>query len=301
MFSGNSVALSEFDGKYGIRVKRDCDFSYIGKVPTRLHQRLVACAAPRHIESAITEEGIAGVLCPPDLADSVPEQFGVAVADNPLLASHRIHRELCERPGFFWDTFPTEIHPTAVIHPLAHVASRDVVIGAHCHVGPFTLIEERSVIKDNVRIGPHCAIGWDAFEVDADKSNPRVLPHAGGVLIEENVEILSHCAIAKNAFGGFNTIGASSKLDCLIVVTHDAILGRNVKVAGGVTICGRAEIGNDVFIGPQSVISNGVKVGDGATITIGAVVTRDVNAGEKVTGNLAMPHAKWMKFMASAT
>lgn len=299
MFSQNKISLQEFDGQFDIEMIRDCQFSYVGKVPTRLDARLVSCSKESHVKEALSTSGIAGIICPPELGDMVPGHMGLAVTAAPLLALHAIHRALCKKSDFFWSSFDSRIDPTATIHPSAHIAEKNVVIGANCNIGPFALVEERTIIKDNVRIGPHCVVGWDGFDVDSDPERPRILPHAGGVLIEDNVEMQSHCVIARNTFGGFTTIGESSKLDCLIVVTHDAILGRNVIIAGGVTVCGRTKIGDNVVLGPQCVISNGVTVGDGASVTIGAVVTRNVPANEKVTGNLAMPHKKWMKFLAS--
>lgn len=301
MFTKKFTSLREFDGIFGVEMLRDCQFSYVGKVPTRLDARLVSCSKESHIQEALQAQGIAGIVCTRDLVELVPDHLGVAVASSPLNSLHEIHKSLCDRTDFFWETFKTEIDPSATIHPSACIAEFNVIIGAQCHVGPFALIEERSIIKDRCKIGPHCVIGGEGFDVDANQDNPRVLPHAGGVMIDENVEMQSHCVIARSTFGGFTTIGASTKLDCLIVVTHDAILGRNVVIAGGATICGRVKVGDNVVIGPQSVVSNGVTVGDGASITIGAVVTRDVSANEKVTGNLAVPHSQWMRFLKSIT
>jgi UDP-3-O-[3-hydroxymyristoyl] glucosamine N-acyltransferase len=64
-------------------------------------------------------------------------------------------------------------------------------------------------------------------------------------------------------------------------------------------LAGSVRLGNDVWIGPNSTISNGVTVGDGAKVSLGAVVTRDVPAGARVTGNFAVDHEKFLGFLKS--
>lgn len=299
MFTHNSVELEHFHNRFDLDVLNNCMFSFVGKIPTALDQRLVACTNSEYVSEALASHGISGIICPKNISNLVPDSYGLAVSPEPLASLYSIHRALVSETDHFWKNHKTDISPTASIHPTAFVAKNNVTIGSGSVIGPFTVIEERTVIRDDCRIGPHCFLGGDGFDLDTTSDAPKILPHAGGVLLEKNVELQSHCVVARSTFGGFTKIGNSSKLDCLTVVTHDAQIGNNVIVAGGVTVCGRAEISDNVVLGPHCVVSNGVRVGNSASVSIGAVVTQDVPPNGKVTGNLATPHKQWMKFQKS--
>lgn len=299
VFTGNTTALSQFDGHFGLRVVRDCDFAYVGKVPSKLNARLVPCGARKHVNEAGASEGIAGIVTTEELAGEVPAQMGLAIADRPVSATLRIHERLLERKNFQWEDFASLIDETARIHPAAIVEPRNVVIGAHSIIGPGAVICERTIIGENCRIGPGVVIGCDAFEVDLESDPRRVLRQGGGVLLENHVEIEAKSTIVRATFGGFTRIGRETKLDCQIHVAHDCDIGERVRLAACAEISGRVTIGNDAFIGPNCSISNGLQIGENATVTIGSVVVRNVEAGQRVTGNFALPHVKWLSFIKS--
>ncbi len=62
-------------------------------------------------------------------------------------------------------------------------------------------------------------------------------------------------------------------------------------------VAGSAKIGDDVWIGPSASVSSGVEIGDGASITLGSVVTKNVAPGQRVTGNFAIDHDKFIAFL----
>ena len=62
-------------------------------------------------------------------------------------------------------------------------------------------------------------------------------------------------------------------------------------------VAGSTTIGDDVWIGPGASISSEIVIGNGASVTIGSVVVRDVAPGQKVTGNFAVDHKKFIAFM----
>ena len=72
--------------------------------------------------------------------------------------------------------------------------------------------------------------------------------------------------------------------------TSSPHIGQRCLIATSACVCGSAEIGNDVWIGPNATVSSEVKIGDRARITIGAVAVSDVDADMTVTGNFAVPH-----------
>lgn len=299
MFTQNTERLSSFAGSAGLRIVRDCEFSYVGKIPTLLPCRIVACATARHIDEARSGAGIVGIITIAELQELVPLAMGLAISDKPLSATFDIHDMLCQREGFHWQRFETIVAPDAVIHPSAMVAPYDVVVGAGSVVSERAIVCERAVIGEACRVGPGTVVGSRAFEVRSDSQPHRILSQAGGVQIASHVEILANCTIARATFGGFTSIGEGSKIDCLVHVAHDCQIGRRVNVAACAEISGRVVVGDDVFIGPNVTISNGISIGQGATVTLGSVVVRDVPVASRVTGNFALPHEKWLSFIRS--
>ena len=92
-------------------------------------------------------------------------------------------------------------------------------------------------------------------------------------------------------------IGENSKTDNNVHIAHADKIGKRVFIAASTCIAGRVEIGNDVWIGPGVTVTNGISIGDKAHISIGSVVTKSVKGGEKVTGNFAIEHAKFINYL----
>ena len=299
MFTHNTIALVKFDGKFDISVLRDCAMSTIGKIPSDLENRVVPCGTSSHITEAQQLIGISGIITTPELAKLVPEALGLAVSKKPQASAYLLHEYLCATPNFLWADFVSRVDPTANVHSGAVIAEQNVVVGAGTTIMAGAVVCERVVIGANCVVSPGVVLGCDAFEVDLNR-NPRVvLRQAGGVLLEDNVEIQANSTIARATFGGFTTIGAETKIDCQVYVAHDCKVGQRVQIAGNTSLLGRVAVGDETFIGPNCSISNGVTIGDNSVITIGSIVIRDVDAATRVTGNFAVLHEKWIKFVKS--
>ncbi len=299
MFTENKIGLKQLAKGMNIDVLRDCDFCHIGKVPSLLNNRVVPCISEKYIKEAAKLEGVVGIITTEALVSFVPQHMGAATAQKPKLASLWLHERLTEMDGFLWEHFPTKIHPSAKIDPLASIAKNDVVIGKNTVIGPGTIIKERTIIGEDCTIGVDVVIGLDALDIMPESSPRRVLKQGGGVKIERGVTILGKSTIIRGTFAGFTTIGEDSILDVLIYLAHDCKVGQRVTIVAGSTISGRCEIGDDVYIGPNCTISNGLKVGNRGKVSLGSVVTRDVKAGQTVTGNFAVEHSLWLKFVRS--
>jgi UDP-3-O-[3-hydroxymyristoyl] glucosamine N-acyltransferase len=103
-----------------------------------------------------------------------------------------------------------------------------------------------------------------------------------------------NCVIGRATFGGFTKIGAETLIDAGVSISHDCEIGAEVTICANASISGRATVGRGAYIGPNAAISNGVALGDKSVVSIGSVVTRAVAPNTRVTGNFAMPHAKWL-------
>lgn len=114
----------------------------------------------------------------------------------------------------------------------------------------------------------------------------RRVPHIGGVKLGNQVHIGAHTCVDRGTLGS-TYIGHGTKVDNLVHIAHNVRIGTDCTIVAGTVIGGSAVIGNDVFIGINASIKNKVRIGDGATIGMGAVVTKDVPAGETWVGNPA--------------
>jgi UDP-3-O-[3-hydroxymyristoyl] glucosamine N-acyltransferase len=297
MFTGNRIALSDLAQQLSVDLRRDAEIAYVGKVPTQLEHRLVPCSKQVHLDEAALETGIAAYVVPEELASAVPKGAGMIVSDQPPVTAMAIHEHLCAMPKFLWQDFETDIDPTAIVMPGAYVAPRNVRIGARSLIGPNAVILERSLIGADCQIGATVVIGMEAFEQRPGATPKALLRQAGGVLIGDHVTLLPGCTIARSTFGGFNRIGAQTKIDALTYVAHDCRIGERVTICACCDISGRVEIGNDAYLGPNCTISNGIRIGAKAIVSLGGVVVREVPDGTRVSGNFALPHDKWLNLI----
>lgn len=191
--------------------------------------------------------------------------------------------------------FENEIHPSAKIHKRAFVAENNVKIGSN------TVIEPNVTILADVEIGNDCiirsgsVIGSEGFEFK--RTSKGILPvfHDGKVIIRDNVEIGACTCIDKGFSFRDTIINDSVKIDNLVHIAHGVHIGENSFIIACAMVAGSVNIGRNVWISPNSNIAPGLKIGDDAFISLGSVVTKDVDDGQQVTGNFAIPHQKFLK------
>ncbi len=134
-------------------------------------------------------------------------------------------------------------------------------------------------------IQPSVVIGADGF---AFERHPRTFelyrfPHLCGVEIGNNVEISSNCSIARGSLSD-TTIDSGTKLDALVHVAHNAIIGKNCVLAAGTVIGGSVSIGNTCWFGLNSTIKHKTKIGNQVIVGAGASVINDVPNKDIVAG-----------------
>jgi UDP-3-O-[3-hydroxymyristoyl] glucosamine N-acyltransferase len=109
------------------------------------------------------------------------------------------------------------------------------------------------------------------------------------VVIEDDVEIGANAAIDRAAFGT-TVIGAGTKIDNLVHVAHNVVMGKNCLVMGQCGFAGSTQLGDYAVIASQSGIAGHLKLGRQATVGAKSGVMRDVGDGETVLGIPAQPH-----------
>lgn len=209
--------------------------------------------------------------------------------------------------------FETTIHPTAVVHETA-VIGEGTKIGAGCYVGPNVKIGKNTTLYPNVTVLDECTIGngtvlWSGAVVrerchigsysiihpnaviGADGFGFRPcpeqglakIPQIGNVIIGNAVEIGANACVDRGKFSS-TVVGDGCKIDNLVQIGHNSVLGRFCIMAGNSGLAGSVTLGDGVIIGGSASIKDHSTIGSGATIGAGSGVTGDVDAGKVMLG-----------------
>jgi UDP-3-O-[3-hydroxymyristoyl] glucosamine N-acyltransferase len=165
-----------------------------------------------------------------------------------------------------------------------------VKIGDNCVIGNDTVIGDGVRLVQNCSIGNNCIIqpgvvvGADGFAFERHPSGKlERFPHIKGVKIGNNVEICSNSSIARGSLSD-TIIGEGTKLDALVHVAHNVVIGENCELTAGTIIGGSTVIGDMSWTGLNSTLKDNIKVGKNVVIASGASVIRDVQDGDIVAG-----------------
>lgn len=140
------------------------------------------------------------------------------------------------------------------------------------------------VIVDRTSYAHSTAVlGGEGFGHEWDGRRWVPFPHVGGVVIEDDVTVGAHTCIDRGALGN-TIIRRGARIDNLVHIAHNVMVGEYAVIVAHALICGSAVIGPRAWIGGGAIIKEGVTVGAGAVVGLGAVVTKDVPPGETWAG-----------------
>ncbi len=198
-----------------------------------------------------------------------------------------------------------EIDPSAYIGPgcvlgaRVKVGARSVLMGGN-HIGRDSQIGENTVLHPNVviyyrtqigkRVIIHAGtvIGSDGYGYVFDQGRHRKVLQVGNVVIHDDVEIGANAAIDRAALGS-TVIGQGTKIDNLVHVAHNVVMGNHCLVMGQVGFAGSTHLGDYCVVASQSGIAGHLKLGRQATVGAKSGVMRDIPDGGTVLGIPAMP------------
>jgi UDP-3-O-[3-hydroxymyristoyl] glucosamine N-acyltransferase len=169
----------------------------------------------------------------------------------------------------------TVIGATAVIGPGVHIG-RDCSIGAGASI-------IHTLIGDRVIIHPGCRIGQDGFGFLMGADGNVKVPQIGRVIIQDDVEIGAGTMIDR---GGIRdtVIGEGTKIDNLVQIGHNVVIGRNCIVVAQSGLSGSVTLEDSVVLGARVGIIEHINVGEGAQLAARSTVLRDVPAGARWAG-----------------
>ena len=173
-----------------------------------------------------------------------------------------------------------------------------VVLGRDCYVGAGASLTH-AVVGDGVIIHAGARIGQDGFGFDIGGPSGRVkVPQVGCVRIGNDVEIGANTTIDRGTLTD-TVIGEGTKIDNLVQIAHNVVIGRYCIIVAQSGLAGSAELGDYVVMGAKSGIIGHVKVGRGAQIAGMAHVKDDVAPGAKMGGTPARPFKEWAREVAA--
>ncbi len=165
---------------------------------------------------------------------------------------------------------------------------KDSCIGADARIFPNVVLYERTQIADRVTIHAGTVIGADGYGYVFDAGLHRKVMQVGNVSIHSDVEIGANAAIDRGALGS-TVIGAGTKIDNLVHIAHNVIIGRHCLVMGQVGFAGSTQLGDYSVVASQSGIAGHLKLGAQSTVGAKSGVMRDIPAKGTVLGIPAQP------------
>ena len=254
------------------------------------------------------------VLLPNDYTGTPASGQLYVFVENPSVALAR----LCSRlEGELWPKPLPGIHPTACVSPGAKVAptatigplcvvEHDARIGEGVHLQSGVFVGHGAQVGDNswlmhgvvvqaectlgrrVRLHPGVIIGADGFGYELVAGRHEKVPQIGTVEIGDDVEIGANSTIDRSRFG-LTSVGEGTKIDNLVQVGHNVVIGRHCMICAQVGIAGSCTLGDYVVVGGQCGLAGHLTVGSGAMLAARSGVKDDILPKTSVWGSPSLP------------
>ncbi len=296
----------------------EADITAVAAIESACPGEITFIANPRYAAAAKTTRASAII---------VDENF--PAVGTPLLRTRNPQLAYARAVGLFHRApqYPEGVHPAAVIHPSARIGKRasiaagvvieaDVTIGEHCTLLPYVVIyrdvkignnffahshvsiREKSEIGNNVLLHNGVVIGSDGFGFAKDDDGRWLkIQQSGKVIIEDDVEIQANSCIDRASLGE-TRIRRGTKIDNLVQVGHNCIIGENSMLCAQVGLAGSTELGRNVILAGQVGVAGHCSIGDNAVATAQSGIPNSVDAGKLVSGYPAIDNKQWLRSVA---
>lgn len=176
----------------------------------------------------------------------------------------------------------------------------NVTIGEGVVIGEGTVIYSNVTVREFCKIGKNCVIqpgaviGSDGFGFVKVNGNNTKIDQIGSVVIEDNVEIGANTTVDRGAIGD-TIIKKYTKIDNLVQIAHNDIIGENCLIISQVGIAGSVEVGNNTTLAGQVGVAGHLKIGNNVVIAAKSGVVGDVADNQLLSGYPLMDHREDMK------
>ena len=225
-----------------------------------------------------------------------PATFGPGISDKASVdPSARLGKDVTVSP-FAVIGEGAEVGDRTVLFPGVFLG-KEVSIGTDCLVYPNVVLYHGVTVGSRVILHAGCVIGSDGFGFAPTPEGFRKIPQVGTVEIEDDVEIGANTTIDRATLG-VTRVCRGAKLDNLIQVAHNVVIGGNTVIAAQAGISGSTRIGSRVMIGGQAGLAGHLDVEDGIMLGAKCGVPDSLRASESRvwSGIPAMPHSTWLRF-----
>ncbi len=246
-------------------------------------------------EAVISETNARIIICSLDTQveqDILKDKLLIKV-ESPKLTLIRILEKL------YSPKIEYGIHPTSSVHKEAKINEK-VYIGPFTYVGKSeidegTIIHGNCFVFDNVKIGKNVSInagsiiGSEGFGYELNEKNEyEKFIHIGGVEIHDNVDIGANTCVVRGALAN-TIIGEGTKIDNLVHIGHNAIIGKHCIITANNMVGGSVRIEDHSWLGPSSSTLNQLTLAKNSYAGLGSVITKNLPSGEVWAGNPAVP------------
>lgn len=276
-------------------------------------------AVPPHIEKAAGSRAAAVILGaeepefpkPYILVDNPREAFSrlLEVFSPPVRVTRGIHPTAVIGANVLFGN-NVAVMPYAVIADNVKVGDNTVlypftflgegtVIGKDCLVYPSVTIREHCVLGDRVIVHSGAVVGGDGFGFVTVGGRHKKVPQVGNVIIEDDVEIGANTAIDR-ATTGSTLIRQGTKIDNLVHIGHNDVIGENCFFVAQTGISGSVTVGDNVTFAGQTGSAGHLTIGDNCVFAARSGIISDVPANSFYAGFPARPHREWLRSEAGA-
>jgi UDP-3-O-[3-hydroxymyristoyl] glucosamine N-acyltransferase len=323
-----AITLADIASMAGVALPDGCDpqmlITGLAPLETAGPSDLAYMDNPRYGDAlAATRAGVC--LTTTRFAKRIPSTSVALVTRDPYRVFAALLARLypsAMRPGSMFGT--NGVSPGAQVHPEARLEQNVIidpgaVIGPGAEIGSGTIIAANVVIGPQVRIGRQSSIGpgasisnallgnrvivhagvrigQDGFGFAMGSSGHLKVPQIGRVIIQDDVEIGANTTIDRGASRD-TVIGEGTKIDNLVQIGHNAVIGRHCVIVSQVAIAGSTTLEDFVAIGGKVGIVGHVTIGMGAQIAASSNVAGDVPPGARWGGTPARPMQEWFREM----
>ena len=298
-----------------------CEIGRVAPIDSAGEGEITFLANPKYL-SKLGTTGAAAIIVAPGI--DLPER-NLLVCANPYLAFAKVLTCLQAPPLPVRGLLPgahvadsarlgenVTIHPGCVVGENASIGAGTtlfpgVVIYADVEIGKECILHAGSVVREGCRLGdrvilqPSAVIGSDGFGFAPDGARYYKIPQVGIVVLEDDVEI-GACSCIDRAALGETRISRGSKLDNLVQIGHNVVVGEDTVMAGQAGVAGSTRIGRHCTFGGQSAATGHIEVGDNVIIAGRGAVTNNVAGGDRpqmLSGFPAINHKDWLKASTS--
>ena len=297
--SGQSYSLKELAKEVNGEVIGDpnLQITSIGTIQHSSPGCITFLANPKY-KKYLDDTSASAIIVSPEFKDKINE--GIVVYD-PYLAYAKISSLYQKYPNPY-DSKQSNyfIHESSDVHESV-IIGPNVFIGPDCKIGQGSIIHANTSLVMNVEIGKNSIVhfnsvlGSDGFGYAPHKNGYTKIEQLGKLIVGDNVEIGAGCTIDRGAIE--NTIIHNGvKLDNLVHIAHNVILGENSAIAASCAIAGSTIIGKNLQMGGLSGILGHLEIADDVLIGAHTLITKSINESGNYVGIMpAQEHKDWAK------